>query len=111
MTESPRLPVTGEVVAITGACSVQFAGQHFLMRIIHTFSNWSTPEGWVWLTGYVLDKDMQALHRRELLVQVAGLSFVARPSTRRDNRARIVKAAQNLRPAYVPKQRTPGGAR
>lgn len=101
-----RLPMPGEVVAITDACSVQFAGQHFLFRVIHHYANGSTPTGWTWLTGYVLDQGMEAIHRREVLVQVGGLSFVRPPANRGDNRSRIVRAAANAGHVRIPEQRT-----
>ncbi|GGN86449.1 hypothetical protein GCM10010112_68060 [Actinoplanes lobatus] len=65
------LPRSGDLVHITRAASVQFV-YPFLFRIIRVH-NWPTYEGWVWLDGYELGSDGNAVERRSIFVQIAGL--------------------------------------
>lgn len=75
-------PQRGDVVLVDGRASVQFAGIPFGFRVISTTRSNSTPTGWIWITGYVLDKTGAAIQHRELFVQVAGLQLVAVPASR-----------------------------
>jgi hypothetical protein len=69
----PETPKPGEIYLMTKAASVQFApGREFLFRIIRVH-NWPTYDGWVWLDGYKLDPAGDAVERRTLFVQIAGL--------------------------------------
>lgn len=65
----------GDVVLIDGRASVQFAGGRTIVLRIISIDDRPTYHGWVWLTGYVLDKRGKATDRRVVFVQVAGLRF------------------------------------
>lgn len=59
-----------------GRASVQFAGdRRILFRVIRVMP-WSTYEGWVWLDGYELNGSGEAVDRRSIFVQWAGLQRV-----------------------------------
>lgn len=69
----PLAPRVGDVLAVGAAASVQFAGDRgFLFRVTRIDPG-PTYDGWLWLTGYVLDKRGEAVARREIFVQRAGL--------------------------------------
>jgi hypothetical protein len=61
----------GDVLFITDRASVQFR-RPILFRVIRE-EPWSTPQGWVWLDGYELNKTCDAVSRRSIFVQRAGL--------------------------------------
>lgn len=68
----------GDLVWITANASVQFL-KPFRLRVIRELT-WSTYEGWVWLDGYQLNSDFQAVERRQIFVQRAGLKPAAGPA-------------------------------
>ncbi|MEV4759096.1 hypothetical protein AB0J86_28920 [Micromonospora sp. NPDC049559] len=70
----PGIPTAGEIVQVSRAASVQFVDA-FWFRVIRAH-DWSTYEGWVWLDGYVLDGRGDAVERRTIWVQYAGLRRV-----------------------------------
>lgn len=71
-------PEPGDVLLIGAEASVQFAGgRGFRFRVISVDRKW-TYEGWVWLTGYVIDSAGDAAERREIFVQRRGLYRLAR---------------------------------
>ncbi|GAB3985708.1 hypothetical protein GCM10027615_76350 [Plantactinospora veratri] len=84
-------PRPGDVVRVDGAASVQFAGPRALWLRVTSVSQKPTYHGWCWLTGYVLDRSGEAVEKREIFVQVAGLRPMpvraavtgARPARRR----------------------------
>ncbi|TWG14015.1 hypothetical protein FHX34_104308 [Actinoplanes teichomyceticus] len=64
------------MVKLTAAASVQFGDDRAtLFRIIRVDPR-TTYVGWVWLIGYTVDARGQAIERREVFVQIAGLIFV-----------------------------------
>jgi hypothetical protein len=65
------LPRSGDVLHITRAASVQFS-KPMLFRVIRIHS-WPTYHGWLWLDGYELNPVGDAVVRRSILVQRAGL--------------------------------------
>jgi hypothetical protein len=67
-------PRSGDVIHLTRAASVQFAAG-LLFRVIRVH-DWPTYDGWVWLDGYELDLEGNAVDRRSIFVQVAGLRQV-----------------------------------
>jgi hypothetical protein len=81
------MPRAGEMVRITAAASVQFvAVQPFVFRVIRSWVEGSTPLGWAWMTGYVINTDGTAVERRDLFVLLAGLRPVnLRPDPRPRN--------------------------
>jgi hypothetical protein len=98
------IPQSGDIFEITSAASVQFAGDRgFTFRVINTNVLGSTPTGWIWLTGYVIDAHGDATERREIFVQIEGLISVdtlpgAQPATK--------PRPHNAGPARIPQQRS-----
>jgi hypothetical protein len=50
------LPQPGDVLLIDERASVQFAGDRALIIRLITRAREPTCDGWIWLTGYVLDQ-------------------------------------------------------
>lgn len=94
------LPESGDVIHITKAASVQFC-YPFLFRVISVDPR-PTYEGWAWIHGYELNSAGEAVERRELFVQVAGL----RPHTKASKK-RPAKPRQPVKQLPIPQQRTP----
>ncbi|MGW0217038.1 hypothetical protein ACWDXH_21875 [Micromonospora chokoriensis] len=84
----------GDLLLIGEACSVQFADDRALRLRLVSVDPRPTYQGWVWLTGYVLNDKGLAVDKREVFVQQAGL--------------RVLPAAPALTPA--PRTRAPGSA-
>lgn len=73
VSDHPQMPGAGDVIHVGRTASVQFAGAAaFDFRVIRTWSR-ETYSGWLWLEGYQLDSTGQAVQRRTIFVQVAGL--------------------------------------
>ncbi|QLD28771.1 hypothetical protein HXZ27_23520 [Micromonospora carbonacea subsp. aurantiaca] len=64
---------TGDVLQITAACSVQFT-KPMMFRLIKVRHDLVTYEQWIWLDGYQLDANGEAVARREIFVLRAGLT-------------------------------------
>jgi len=77
---SPTTPRPGQVVVLDRAASVQFAGDRGLTAAILQVNDWSTTEGWMWLTVAVLDppaaRERAAV--RTVFVRPAGLRSAGR---------------------------------
>ena len=73
------LPRAGDVVVISRLASVQFA-EPLAFRVIRVH-DWSTYDGWVWLDGYQLNTDGDAIERRSVFVQIDGLRVVKQAPT------------------------------
>ncbi|MGC1210456.1 MAG: hypothetical protein WA890_04195 [Micromonospora sp.] len=65
------LPRSGDVLHVTRASSVQFL-RPIMFRVIRVH-DWPTYDGWVWLDGYELNATGDAVNRRSIFVQSAGL--------------------------------------
>ncbi|MEU0152185.1 hypothetical protein [Micromonospora fulviviridis] len=76
-------PEPGDLLRIGGRASVQFAGDRALTFRVVSVCLRPTYTGWVWLTGYVIDRRGQAVDRREVFVQLAGLRRVDTPAPAR----------------------------
>ncbi|TCB87872.1 hypothetical protein E0H26_28680 [Micromonospora zingiberis] len=82
MTAPPGRPPTttglkaGDLLRVTAAASVQFHTP-MLFRVIREL-DWVTYDGWVWVDGYQLDSNGQAVARRSIFVQRAGLALLRR---------------------------------
>ncbi|MEU1590489.1 hypothetical protein [Micromonospora sp. NPDC005710] len=63
---------SGDLIHITQAASIQFS-RPFLFRLIRVLDDRITYDGWLWIEGYELDARGEAVARRELFVQPAGL--------------------------------------
>ncbi|MEV5821309.1 hypothetical protein AB0L22_19285 [Micromonospora haikouensis] len=65
------LPRSGDVLHVTRAASVQFL-KPIMFRVIRVL-DWPTYDGWTWLEGYELNAAGDAVSRRSIYVQAAGL--------------------------------------
>ena len=63
----------GDVVHVGGEASVQFQGDRSMTFRVIRIDPRSTYDGWMWLEGYVLGPAGNALQRRRIFVQRAGL--------------------------------------
>jgi hypothetical protein len=72
---------SGDVVRIGRAASVQFAGDRALTMRVMTVPDVPTYHGWMWLAGYVLDERGQAVGKREVFVQRAGVKILQQART------------------------------
>jgi hypothetical protein len=70
-------PSPGDLLRIDGRASVQFAGDRALTLRVVSVCDRPTYAGWVWLTGYVINRAGRATAKRGVYVQLAGL----RPAT------------------------------
>ena len=66
------LPRSGDVLHVTRAASVQFL-RPIMFRVIRVL-DWPTYDGWLWLDGYELNAAGDAVNRRSIFVQAAGLT-------------------------------------
>ncbi|SCL38586.1 hypothetical protein GA0074692_5063 [Micromonospora pallida] len=85
------LPRSGDVLHVTRAASVQFR-RSILFRVIRVL-DLPVFDGWLWLEGYELNPAGEAVSKRSIFVQRAGLA--------------LVKAAPEPRPQAVPAARRP----
>ena len=77
----------GDVLHITAACSVQFA-KPIMFRLIKVRHDLITYDRWIWLDGYELDAQGDAVARREIFVQRAGLRVQRRTAPAQPGRSR-----------------------
>lgn len=78
------MPRSGDVVHLTKAASVQFWHTPTLFRVIGVNES-ANYDGWVWIDGYELNAEGDAVERRSVFVQHAGLHAAANvpdPTTR-----------------------------
>ncbi|WP_406075513.1 hypothetical protein [Micromonospora sp. NBC_01638] len=69
----------GDVVFVGPACSVQFTGDRTLLVRLVSLGEVDPYNGWLWVTGYVLDARGMAKDKRELYVRKAGLRVAPAP--------------------------------
>jgi hypothetical protein len=82
------VPVPGDLVLIDGRASVQFAGDRALWLRITAVDDRPTYHGWLWLTGYSIDPATgNAMAKREVYVQIAGLQIQRRKTQGTPRRA------------------------
>ncbi|WP_245730747.1 hypothetical protein [Micromonospora pallida] len=97
----------GDLLEITAAASVQFVARPIVFRLIRVL-DWVTFDGWVWLDGYQLDARGDAVARRSIFVQPAGLRKlieVSAPRPRRAPNAGRHGPTRTARPARPPASR------
>ncbi|GLY23046.1 hypothetical protein [Micromonospora sp. NBRC 101691] len=107
---TPR-PGAGDLVLVTRAASVQFVTP-IMFRVIRVLDR-VTFDGWIWLDGYQLDRKGDAVARRSIFVQPAGLRVQQRAATPR-RPTTLPTVRQNCGPAGLPPatpQRQPAQAR
>ncbi|SCF08931.1 hypothetical protein GA0074695_3390 [Micromonospora viridifaciens] len=71
-------PQPGDLLRIDGHASVQFTGKRALTFRVVSVCDRPTYAGWIWLTGYVINRRGNATAKREIYVQLAGLRLAAR---------------------------------
>jgi hypothetical protein len=71
MTET--LPQPGDVLQVGGAASVQFQGERALTFRVIRVDPRRTYDGWLWIDGYVLGLNGDAVERRVIFVRRSGL--------------------------------------
>jgi hypothetical protein len=103
-------PKPGEVIRIDGRASVQFGADRALIFRVTKVSDAPTYCGWVWLAGYVLDDEGQAVERREIFVQRSGLRLLT-PRPPESALGPIPGQASTRRPTAVPARRPSRSAR
>ncbi|SCL15309.1 hypothetical protein [Micromonospora inyonensis] len=76
----------GDLLHVTRAASVQFV-RPIMFRLIRVLDR-PTFDGWLWLDGYQVNKKGDAVARREVFVQPAGLRKLppVAPASRRAGR-------------------------
>lgn len=92
------MPRTGDVLAVGRDASVQFGFRPIRFRVIRVMEaeTRNTYAGWAWLDGYELGADGDAVERRQIFVQPAGLHVVEaakqapRPAARPTNTRPVV---------------------
>jgi hypothetical protein len=72
-----RDPRCGDVFRLGAAASCQFRAQPILFRVIRVQTR-DTYIGWIWLDGYEINEAGDAVERRSVFVQIAGLVPVRR---------------------------------
>ncbi|WP_433229414.1 hypothetical protein ACQP2H_27610 [Micromonospora sp. CA-248260] len=73
-------PRSGDLLHVNRSASVQFINP-IAFRVIRVL-DWPTYDGWVWLEGYQLNARGDAVTRRSIFVQPAGLVIEARTTPR-----------------------------
>ncbi|MFG3707072.1 hypothetical protein ACGF7U_20440 [Micromonospora sp. NPDC047670] len=86
-------PSPGDLLVVDGRASVQFAGDRALTFRVVSVCDQPTYAGWIWLTGYVLDRRGQATAKREIYVQLAGLRVVSRMVSECRRQSEVCSAA------------------
>ncbi|MFI6762461.1 hypothetical protein ACIBF5_25330 [Micromonospora sp. NPDC050417] len=82
------MPEAGDLLRIDARASVQFIGAPPLIFRVISVSEKATYDGWAWITGYVLNAKGEAVEKRELFVQPAGLQLIPVGATKQPVRRR-----------------------
>ncbi|MFI2407472.1 hypothetical protein ACH47V_23760 [Micromonospora chersina] len=95
----------GDLLHITRAASVQFVNPMWF-RLVKVLAERHPYDGWIWLDGYQLNDRGDAVARREIFVQTAGLRKLTTPppAPRRAAAGRTNQAAHRHRQAEVPRK-------
>lgn len=70
-----RTPESGEIVLLDAAASVQFAGDRAILLRVSRIDERYTYDGWTWLSGYQLDRQGNAVAKRDVFVSLAGIKY------------------------------------
>lgn len=70
------LPRSGDLLSITRSASAQFSARPIRFRVVKV-QDWPTPDGWVWMDGYEVDRYGDAVERRAIFVLLRGLRYAA----------------------------------
>ncbi|WFE32070.1 hypothetical protein [Micromonospora sp. WMMD975] len=69
----------GDVLHLTRSASVQFV-RPIIVRVIREIADRPCFDGWTWIEAYELDAKGEAIAKRELFVQPAGLRWLTAPT-------------------------------
>ncbi|MEU7571181.1 hypothetical protein [Micromonospora sp. NPDC049240] len=69
----------GDVLHLTRSASVQFV-RPIIVRVIREITDRHSYDGWTWIEAYELDARGDAVAKRELFVQPAGLRWLTAPT-------------------------------
>lgn len=89
---------SGDLLLVGREASPQFLNP-IMFRVIRVVEEWTktTYDGWIWLDGYQLDAKGDAIARRSIFVQPAGLRRLAEaPQPRRAPRATSSRPADHV---------------
>ncbi len=75
----PRGPGAGDVLLLTRRASPQFV-KPMMFRVIRPILDWTCAYGWLWLDGYQLGANGDAVERRTVFVKLNGLQRVTPPT-------------------------------
>ena len=70
-----RIPEPGEIVLLGAAASVQFGGDRATLLRVTRIDKRPTYDGWIWLSGYELDRRGSAISKRDVFVQIDGIKY------------------------------------
>ncbi|MFV2104441.1 hypothetical protein [Micromonospora sp. LOL_024] len=93
------LPRSGDVLHVTRTASVQFR-KPILFRVIRVLDR-PTYDGWLWLEGYELNAAGDAVNRRSVFVQRAGLQQVQAAPQPRPHTVRSARRSTSRTPSRV----------
>ena len=85
-------PRPGDLLRVGREASVQFH-RPILFRVIRVL-DWTTFDGWIWLEGYELNAAGDAVNRRAIFVQPAGLRIAPAPVVGKPGQQRRLKSSQ-----------------
>ncbi|MEU8072968.1 hypothetical protein [Micromonospora sp. NPDC048169] len=75
-------PQPGHLLQVDGRASVQFGGDRALTFRVVSVGPEVPHTGWIWLTGYVLNRRGVVTAKREIFVQLSGLRRAGEPLLR-----------------------------
>ncbi|MEU6020880.1 hypothetical protein ACGFIK_22085 [Micromonospora sp. NPDC048871] len=84
----------GDLLQVTRSASVQFH-KPILFRVIRVL-DWVTYDGWIWLDGYQLNAKGDAVARRSIFVQPAGLVIQRQTAPVSQRRSRSPKVSVRI---------------
>ncbi len=83
-------PQPGDLLLVDGRASVQFGGDRGLTLRVVSVGPEVPHTGWIWLTGYVLNRRGTATAKRDIFVQTTGLRRAGEPmQVRRPGQSRV----------------------
>ncbi|WP_231929324.1 hypothetical protein [Micromonospora inositola] len=88
-------PSLGDLLLIDGRASVQFAGDRALTFRVVSVCDRPTYSGWIWLTGYEINRRGNATAKRDIYIQLSGLHPVTSTSAPSRSRATRPYASRN----------------
>ncbi|WP_432908316.1 hypothetical protein ACQP1S_25520 [Micromonospora matsumotoense] len=100
------MPKAGDLVVVGRAASVQFV-RPITCRVIRVL-DWITYDGWCWLDVYQLDAKGDAVARRSIFVQPAGLAVSSPAPVPRAPSRQVRRGPSPVGVPPVPRRADPG---